>query len=151
MRKSSSSWSTNGFSVCGSCAQPVRRIFLAGVDCAPAGAAKTASASAVISPVRTEPLPLMMVPPRTTWPCGHLLDELADLLHGGGEQRLALGARGDCRIAHDAGLGQSRPVRPHRQRAVGPVEPGVLGVPVGDLLDRLVHLYELRPQREIDR
>src|SRR5690242_19674625 len=93
----------------------------------------------------------MVVPPRPPRPGRHLLDVLTYLSYGSREQAPALLRTGHSGIAHPACGARARPARPRRERRGGPGEPAVLGVPVGDLAPGLVHLHELRLEREVDR
>src|SRR3954470_11131619 len=135
----------NGDSVCGSCAQPNLRTFLAFCACAcPVQRSSAAS-------VATTNLALMVVLSRQPTTGGDLPDVLTYLIDRGGKQLLALVRGGHSRVADHAAAAEARPVRPDLERPVGPVEPDVLGVPVGDLADGLVHLHEARLQRQVDR
>src|SRR4051812_24254308 len=117
----------------------------------PALTATTTAASSSASPATAIALRLMVVPPRPPRPGRHLLDVRTYLSYGGREQATALLRGGHSRVAHHAAAAKAGPVRPDRERPVGPVQPHVFGVPVRDLAHRLVHLHELWLEREVDR
>src|ERR687898_190635 len=91
----------------------------------------------------------MMVLSLGCWEAPELGYEGGYLLCCGLEESFALGGGRLAGVALDTGFGERRPPRHDLQRPIRPVHPGVIGLGVAMLVDRLRHIYGFGTQVQV--